>query len=70
MESVVFTIRCRKWSSLYRSASELVRKLIVDGERAALMCACAKFENCHRQLIVKSLGKILPEGTHHEELSG
>lgn len=40
---------------------ELVKGLVLGGKRVALMCACAKFAECHRKPVVEALLKILPD---------
>lgn len=48
---------------------ELVKGLVLGGKRVALMCACAKYAECHRKPVAEALLALLPEGTGHRDLS-
>lgn len=48
----------------------LVKGLVLAGKTVALMCACAKFADCHRKPVVEALLKTLPDDTHHRDLNG
>lgn len=49
---------------------ELVKGLVLGGKRVALMCACAKYADCHRKPVLEALLALLPAGTSHRDLSG
>jgi uncharacterized protein (DUF488 family) len=49
---------------------KLAKELVLSGKRIALMCACAKYDECHRKAVAEALIELLPEGTEHRDLTG
>ncbi len=49
---------------------KLAKELVLSGMCLAMMCACARYDECHRQPVARALLKLLPDGTQHHDLSG
>jgi hypothetical protein len=49
---------------------KLAKDLVLSGRRLAVMCGCAKYDECHRKPVAEALLKLLPDGTAHHDLSG
>lgn len=60
--------RERDWPA--RLGLGVVKAMVSNGERVALMCACKEYERCHRKLVAEALLAKLPAGTEHRDLKG
>jgi hypothetical protein len=49
---------------------ELVKRIVLNGKRVALLCACARYAECHRKPVAEALLRLLPDGTSHCDLTG
>jgi hypothetical protein len=49
----------------------LVKDIVLGGKVVCLMCACDRYADCHRKLVAEALlGRHLPPGTAHRDLTG